>query len=65
MIKVNGKEYPWEEELTVTKLLDKMRFTFPLMAVAVNGKAVSREEYEAVVIRDGDDVKAIHLISGG
>lgn len=65
MIKVNGKEYPWEEELTVQELLDKMKFTFPLMAVAINGKAVSREEYVTVLVRDGDDVKAIHLISGG
>ncbi|MHB1405882.1 MAG: sulfur carrier protein ThiS [Desulfitobacteriaceae bacterium] len=65
MIRVNGKEYPWEGVLTVKELLDKMRFTFPLMAVAINGKAVSREEYAKTLVRDGDDVKAIHLISGG
>lgn len=65
MIKVNGKEYPLDKELTVQELLDQMRFTFPLMAVAINGKAVSREEYGTTFVRDGDDVKAIHLISGG
>ena len=62
---VNGKVYPWEEELTVQIILDKMKFTFPLMIVDINGKVVPKVEYTCTVIQDGDDIKAIHLICGG
>ena len=65
MIKVNGRDFPWEQGLTVQALLDKLTFTFPLMAVAINDKGVTREEYAATLIEDGDVIKAIHLICGG
>lgn len=65
MIKVNGKDYPWEEELTVQLLLDKMKFTFPLIIVDINGKVVPKGAYTCTVIEDGDDIKVIHLICGG
>lgn len=65
MIKVNGKDYPWEEGLTVTQLLDKKGFTFPLLVVIINGKSIAENNYAHTVIEDGDYVQVIHLISGG
>lgn len=65
MININGKGYPWEEGLTVKQLLAKKSFTFPLIVVTVNGEPVAESEYVCTIIEDGDDVKAIHLISGG
>lgn len=65
MIKVNGKDYPWEAELTVKHLLDRMNFTFPLIIVVINGEAVPECEFIGTVIENGDDIKVIHLICGG
>ena len=65
MIKVNGKDYPWEEGLTVKQLLAKMNFTFPLIIVVINGKAVPEAEFTGTVIESGSDIHAIHLICGG
>ncbi|MBP1759536.1 MAG: thiamine biosynthesis protein ThiS [Firmicutes bacterium] len=65
MIKVNQKDYPWTEGLTLQQLLDKLNFTFPLMIVTINSKTVYRDKYACTQIEDGDDIQAIHLICGG
>lgn len=51
--------------LTVRALLDRLGFTFPMIVVKVNGALVKRDRYDAVVVRDGDRVDAVHLVSGG
>ena len=65
MIKVNGKDFPWEEGLTITQLLDKKGYTFPLLVIMINGKSIPKDEYGNTVVKDGDYVQVIHLISGG
>jgi len=65
MIKVNNKEYSWEEGLTVAELLKKMNYTYPRIVVKINGKVIPNEEFASAPIHDGDDVKAIHLLAGG
>ncbi|MDD5015109.1 MAG: sulfur carrier protein ThiS [Atribacterota bacterium] len=65
MIKVNGRDNKWEEELTVGLLLEKCKYTFPLIMVKVNGKYISKEKYKDTAIMDGDDVQVIHSIAGG
>ncbi len=53
------------EQLTVTQLLDEMRYSFPMIVIKVNGALVKKEHYDAVTITEGDKVEALHLISGG
>ncbi|KXG73731.1 sulfur carrier protein ThiS [Thermotalea metallivorans] len=65
MIQVNGKDFEWEEDLTVQKLLEKKRYTYPKIIVKVNDHLIPKEEYELTPIHDGDDVKVIHLLAGG
>jgi sulfur carrier protein len=65
MIKLNNKDCEWEEGLTVRKLLDKKSYTYPRLIIKINNVLVPDEEYESTVIRDGDDVKVIHLLAGG
>jgi sulfur carrier protein len=65
MIKVNGRDKEWEENLTVSLLLEKCKYTFPLIMVKVNGKYIPKEEYKDSAIMDGDDVQVIHSIAGG
>lgn len=65
MIMVNGKDFQWEEGLTVKILLEKKKYVYPLIVVKVNGKYIPPDEYENTIIKDGDDVKAIHMLSGG
>lgn len=65
MIKVNGRDFEWEEGLTVEKLLEKKRYTFHRIIVKINGEIIPKEKYATTEIKDGDDVKAIHIFGGG
>lgn len=65
MIKVNGVDFPWEEGLTVQKMLEKKGYTFPAIVVLIDGLSIPENEYVSTIIPDGADVKAIHLIAGG
>jgi len=65
MIKVNGSDYPWVEELTVSALLAEKGYTFSRIIVRVNGQLIHEEEYETAMVRDGDDVQVLHIFGGG
>ncbi len=56
---------PEKESLTVSELLEYKNFTFKFLVVRVNNEAVKPADYEKTTVSDGDDVKVIHLISGG
>jgi sulfur carrier protein len=51
--------------LSVSELLKVKKFSFKMLVVKINGILVKKNEYEAAVISDGDDVMVLHLISGG
>lgn len=65
MIKVNGRDREWEVNLTVELLLERCKYTFPLIMVKVNGKYIPKEKYQNTLIVDNDDVQLIHSIAGG
>ena len=53
------------DHLTVSELLIYKSFTFRMLVIKINGILVKKTEYETAVIRDGDEVHVLHLISGG
>lgn len=53
------------ESLTVTKLLEMKKYTFRLRIVKINGRIIDRDKYDETMIKDGDDVQVIYLMSGG
>ncbi len=65
MIRVNQEEMEWEAGMTIQDVLDRRKFSFPLILVKVNGELVRREAFASYQIEDQADVRVIHLISGG
>ena len=65
MNKVNGRDREWEKVLTVALLLERCKYTFPLIIVKVNGKYIPKEKYKDTLIMDNDDIQVIHSIAGG
>ena len=65
MIKVNTEDSAWHPGMTVRALLDEKLFTFRHIIVRVNGEFVPEEDYENLLIRDGDDILVLHLMAGG
>jgi thiamine biosynthesis protein ThiS len=51
--------------MTVRRVLEACRYSFPLIVVKVDGVLVQRDEYDTRLVKDGSEVQAIHLISGG
>ena len=54
-----------EEVMTVNELLRAKNFTFKMLVIKINGTLVKKTEYETALIREGDEVHVLHLISGG
>lgn len=64
-LRVNGEEHPWRPGLTVAELMDELRFSFPLKTIFVNGRRIPKVEQEKRELRDGDEIKVVHMMSGG
>ena len=62
---VNGNEKEYIEGETVTRLLLRMRYVFPMVIVKVNGRVIQKADYGDTVIPDESNVEVIHLTSGG
>ena len=60
-IKVNDKEIMFEQNMNI----NRMNYTFKMIIVKVDGKLIPKNEYETFIVKQGADVKVIHLISGG
>ena len=53
------------EEISVTEMLEIKKFTYRMRLVRINGKLIKKEEYDRTIIKDGDDVQMLYLMSGG
>jgi len=62
---VNQEARDWVEGETVAQLLLRMKYTYPLVAVRIDGRLVSKSEYEKQTIPDNSRVEVVHLMSGG
>jgi thiamine biosynthesis protein ThiS len=61
----NRDEIEWEEDMTVSDLLDRLDYTFPRLIVKIDGGVITRENFANRTVPDGADVKVIHLLAGG
>jgi thiamine biosynthesis protein ThiS len=52
-------------ELTVNELINYKNFSFRMLVTKVNGQLVKKVERDNILVRDGDTVEVLHLISGG
>lgn len=65
IIKLNNRDFPWEDGMTVECLMNMKKFTYSRIIVKINGKHIEQDDYTNTVINDGDDVQMIHLLAGG
>lgn len=66
MIRVNDKwNVPWQDGMTVGKLLEACEFTHHHIVVTINGIVVPPDEFATRQVADGDQVRVVHVIGGG
>ena len=64
-IEVNTHKLDWVEGETITQLLKRMNYTFPLVVVKIDGALIPKKEFGSQQVPDDSTIQVIHLISGG
>ena len=65
-IKLNNREEEFAgDELTVEEIIALKSYPFKMLVVRLNDHLVKKDMYSSTFVKDGDDLKVIHLVSGG
>jgi len=65
-ILLNNREEEFDgTSMTVSDMILLKKFTFRMRIIKINGKLISREDYDSAIINDGDNVQMVYLMSGG
>ncbi|MDQ1296614.1 MAG: sulfur carrier protein [Bacteroidota bacterium] len=65
-ILLNNREETFDREtLTVREMLELKKYSFRMRIIKINGVLISGEDYDSVIIHDGDVVHMLYLMSGG
>jgi len=65
MIEVNKKKVEYIKNETVSQLLKRMKYSFPLVIVKIDGEIIPRKKFSEVIVPDNSKISVIHMISGG
>lgn len=61
----NNPESFSEENLTIQEIIDKKGYTFKMLVTRLNGALIKKNERESTIVKEGDDLMVLHLMSGG
>jgi thiamine biosynthesis protein ThiS len=64
-IDVNGDAIPYIKGETISELLARMKYVFPMLVVVVDGKIIQETDFASSKFDDGARIEVIHLTSGG
>lgn len=65
MLKVDGRDHPWTEGMTVADLMRAVDRDGRCAVVRLNGRTISRPNFEKTVIPDDAEVRLLPMIAGG
>ncbi len=61
----NRNETIEKDSLTMAELIKLKNYTFKMLVTKVNGQLVKKVDRETSIIKDGDKVVVLHMVSGG
>lgn len=61
----NNIEVFQNDQISINEILKEKNFSFRLILVKLNNSLINKSEFDTTLIKDGDDLKIIHLMSGG
>ena len=65
MIVVNDEERPLREGMTIQDLLEELDPRLPMAVVRIGNVHVPRREWTTRVLKDGEEIRVVHMIAGG
>jgi thiamine biosynthesis protein ThiS len=61
----NREEVFSKDSISVSDMLVLKKFSYKMRIIKVNGLLISKEKYDSTIIKDGDEVQMMYLMSGG
>ncbi len=64
-LQINGDEKQFGEGLSLAGLVDELGMKADRVAVELNREIVSRAQWAATALHDGDKLEIVHFVGGG
>ena len=65
-ILLNSREVEFEQDnLSVNEVLELKKLSFRMRVIKINGVLIPKDSYDSTIIKDGDNVQVLYLMSGG
>ncbi len=64
-ITVNGKPREIDGEMDLPSFLARFEINPKLVAVAINGDVIAKDQYGAATVRAGDALEVVRMVGGG
>jgi sulfur carrier protein len=64
-IRLNGEPYEIAGPVTISALLAALNLDSRIVAVEHNIVVVKRHQYDATVVREGDEIEIVRFVGGG
>lgn len=64
-MRVNGKDIELKRGMTLAEFLAEHNYRAELVAVERNGQIVPRAEFDAAILKDGDELEIVSFVGGG
>ncbi len=62
---VNGGEVEWEDQLSIQRLLEIMKFSHRIFIVKMNNKIIKKELYSTQIVPENAHLTILPLVAGG
>jgi len=62
---INGKEQTFNDSLNLAQLVEQLGMKSDRVAVELNREIVSRAQWSATKLNDGDKLEIVHFVGGG
>ena len=64
-LRINGKRVELEQPTALLSYLEQLGVNPRAVAVEHNGEIIDRASYQAVTLREGDQVEIVRMVGGG
>jgi sulfur carrier protein len=62
---INGKEQSFNDQLTLSQLIEQLGMKGDRVAAELNREIVSRAQWPQTLLKDGDHLEIVHFVGGG
>lgn len=65
-ILLNNRKEEFElNSISISDMLILKKFSYRMRIIKINGQFIPKEQYDSTIIKNGDEVQMLYLMSGG